>query len=72
MSKHRLLTLTLTLALLLTALPAVRPAHAAPLEITFWHGLSGNNQKQTEALVDKFNTSQSDIKVVVSAKGNYS
>ncbi len=71
MSKHRLLSLALAFSLLLVALPAIQPAHAAPLEITFWHGLSGNNQKQTETLVDKFNTSQSDIKVVVQAKGNY-
>jgi len=70
MFNKRLLVILLVLALVVLAVPPTQRAKAA-VEITFWHGLSGNNQKQTEALVEAFNTSQSDIKVTVQNKGNY-
>jgi sn-glycerol 3-phosphate transport system substrate-binding protein len=70
MFKKRLLIVLLVLAMVAFAVPPTQRANAA-VEITFWHGLSGNNQKQTEALVEAFNTSQSDIKVTVQNKGNY-
>lgn len=43
----------------------------APLEIVFWHAMSGNNGEQVTALVTDFNASQSRIHVNEQNKGNY-
>ncbi len=68
MSK-RLSIVLIVLALCAAVFP-VQPAHAAPVEITFWHAMTGNNQKVVTALVDKFNSSQSDIHVTEQNKGS--
>lgn len=44
---------------------------AAPVEVAFWHAMSGNNGKVVTELVDAFNASQSDIHVTEQNKGNY-
>jgi len=68
MTKRRLLTLCLVVALLAIALPAQR-SHAA-VEITFWHAMTGNNQKVVTELVKAFNDSHADIKVTEQNKGS--
>lgn len=45
-------------------------AHAAT-EIQFWHAMSGAAGKELDALVQRFNASQKDIRVVATHKGNY-
>ncbi len=66
--KHRLLTAFVVLALCVLALPLQRPAHAA-VEITFWHAMTGTNQKVVTELVQAFNDSQTEIHVVEQNKG---
>lgn len=69
MSGKRLLASLLIVGLCAMALPSFQPAHAA-VEITFWHAMTGNNQNAVTALVDKFNSSQSDIHVTEQNKGS--
>jgi sn-glycerol 3-phosphate transport system substrate-binding protein len=69
MSKKRLLSLVLIVALCALALPSFQPAHAV-VEITFWHAMTGTNQNAVTALVDAFNASQSDIHVTEQNKGS--
>ncbi len=68
MFSKRFLTLLVVVAMLALALPALKPARAAT-EITFWHAMTGNNQKQVTALVDAFNASQTEIHVTEQNKG---
>ncbi len=71
MSKRRLLTLFVIVALCVLALPPLQRSHAA-VEIAFWHAMTGNNQKVVTSLVDAFNSSQTDIHVTEQNKGaNY-
>lgn len=42
-----------------------------PITIDFWHALSGNNGEAVKQLVDKYNLSQSDIKVDAVFQGDY-
>jgi sn-glycerol 3-phosphate transport system substrate-binding protein len=65
----RLFALALTAALVAAVLPLAKPAHAAPVEITFWHAMGGNNGKAVTELVAAFNASQSDIHVTEQNKG---
>src|SRR3981081_2265175 len=41
------------------------------VQVTFWHALSGNLQTALTALTDQFNSSQSNVKVTLVAKGAY-
>lgn len=66
----RTLSLVLTLALVMS-LFAFAPAQAAPKEIVFWTGLSGNLGEAVQHIVDGFNASQDDWKVVVEYQGSY-
>lgn len=52
---------------------AAQPASEAgqPVEIDFWYALGGRNGEMIEAMVKKFNESQSRIKVNASYQGNY-
>ncbi|GAA5098730.1 sn-glycerol-3-phosphate ABC transporter substrate-binding protein UgpB [Bartonella acomydis] len=43
----------------------------AQTKISFWHSMSGELGKQTEHLIDDFNASQSEYKVVPSFRGEY-
>ena len=47
------------------------PAHAAT-EIHLWHAMSGERERQLEALIGQFNASQHDYKVILVLKGGYS
>jgi sn-glycerol 3-phosphate transport system substrate-binding protein len=46
-------------------------AFAEPVTIEFWHAMGGKNGDITQAIIDKFNASQSDYKVVGVFKGSY-
>jgi len=54
-----------------TLLFAAAPAQAAPTELQFWHSMDGAVGEQLGALVDRFNASQADYKVVAIYKGSY-
>jgi multiple sugar transport system substrate-binding protein len=41
------------------------------VQVTFWHALSGNLQAELQTLTDQFNSSQSNVKVNLVAKGAY-
>lgn len=47
------------------------PALAAPIEIQWWHAMTGANNDVINKLADDFNKSQSDYKVVPTFKGEY-
>src|SRR5258708_2141614 len=68
MSRKPLSLLVMVVVICAAAFPGPRPAHAAT-EITFWHAMTGNNQKVVTSLVDAFNASQSDIHVTEQNKG---
>ncbi len=71
MQKRRLLICLLSVLMLVAAL-SVPPAMAqTPVEIAFWHAMSGNNGKVVTDLVAQFNASQSEIVVAEQNKGNY-
>src|SRR3979490_1658738 len=42
-----------------------------PVQVTFWHALTGNPQPALTTLTDQFNQSQSNVKVTLVAKGAY-
>src|SRR5690242_16741559 len=67
MTRHRFMAVGLILALCLMTLP-FKATHAAT-EITFWHAMTGTNQKVLQGLVADFNSSQSDIHVTEQNKG---
>lgn len=46
-------------------------AEAAPLEIQWWHAMTGANNERIVKLADDFNASQSDYRVVPTYKGGY-
>jgi multiple sugar transport system substrate-binding protein len=54
-----------------TAPPPQLGALKTQVQVTFWHALSGNLQTALTALTDQFNSSQSNVKVTLVAKGNY-
>ena len=47
------------------------PAKAAPVEIQFWHAMGAQLGVELNGIVDKFNASQSDYKIVPVYKGTY-
>ncbi len=46
-------------------------AQAAPIEIQFWHAMTGKNNEYTLKLVDGFNASQDKFKIVPVGHSNY-
>jgi sn-glycerol 3-phosphate transport system substrate-binding protein len=44
---------------------------AGPVEITFWHGMNGENEKVLQGLVDAYNAKQAKVKVVPISQVNY-
>lgn len=64
-------TLCLALAAAMLAVMAPRPVKAAPTEIQLWHAMGGQLGVELNGIVDKFNASQSDYKVVPVFKGSY-
>ena len=60
-----------SLAAASTAVLVSPAAHAAPVEIQFWHAMSGPLGAEVEAIVQRFNASQKDYTVVAAYKGSY-
>ncbi|MFZ4810734.1 MAG: ABC transporter substrate-binding protein [Ilumatobacteraceae bacterium] len=46
-------------------------AATAPVEITFWHGMTADLEKNLTALTDEYNASQSKVKVTLQNQGGY-
>lgn len=65
MNCFHLSTIAFTIAMTATT------ASFAQTTISFWHSMSGELGKQTENLINNFNASQSDYKVVPSFRGTY-
>ncbi len=42
-----------------------------PVEITFWHAMTRENETTLQRLTDEFNSSQSDVRVTLVAQGSY-
>ena len=40
-------------------------------EVLLWHSMSGNNQERLMEIVDSFNSSQNDVKVIAENQGSY-
>ena len=63
-----------TVATPLDDLPAC-PVDALPasgtVELTFWHGMTGDNEKALKKLTKAYNESQSTVKVVLQNQGGY-
>jgi sn-glycerol 3-phosphate transport system substrate-binding protein len=53
------------------ALLCAAPGTSAAAEVHFWHAMSGARGAEIEALVERFNSSQKDVRVVASYKGAY-
>ena len=54
-----------------TPAPAQLGALKTSVQITFWHALSGNLQAELTKLTDQFNSSQTNVRVNLVAKGAY-
>jgi sn-glycerol 3-phosphate transport system substrate-binding protein len=46
-------------------------AETSPVSITFWHGMSSDNQVALQALADEYNASQSKVQVSLEFQGGY-
>ena len=66
---RRFFALALMAAIL--ALGTPHPVKAAPIEIQFWHSMGAQLGVYLNDIVDKFNASQSDYKIVAVFKGPY-
>ena len=53
------------------AAPMMEAEEFGPVEISFWHALSGANGKAVLALVDRFNMESEDVTVVAEYAGGY-
>lgn len=62
---------TLVLVFMLSNVLSLVSFAAEPVEITFWHAMNGPHQEEITALVEKFNASQSEYKVVEQNQGDY-
>ena len=68
--KSSLLVVVLLALLALTGLSMVG-AQDEPVEISFWHAMSGGRGEVVQALVDEFNAANPDIQVVAEFTGSY-
>ena len=68
MIKNRFVWISVAVAIFSTI--AV-PAMAKPTEINWWHAMRGARGETVQKIVDGFNASQSDYKVIASYKGEY-
>ena len=75
--KRRIVVLGLCLALMTTGLVwaggtgEAGDASQGPVTIDFWYSIGGNPQKATEALIEKFNSSQNEVRVEAMYGGSY-
>jgi sn-glycerol 3-phosphate transport system substrate-binding protein len=58
-------------ALVVTLALFALPILAEPVTVEFWHAMTGKNGQITQDIVDQFNASQGDYKVVAVLKGSY-
>lgn len=61
----------LILLTVLLAIPFSQIAAQDPLEITFWHAMSGSRAEVVQGLVDGFNEANSDVMVIAEYTGSY-
>jgi len=71
MQKRRLLVGMMSALVLVVALSVSPTLAQTPVEVSFWHAMSGNNGKVVTDLVAKYNASQSNVHVTEQNKGNY-
>ena len=55
----------------LVTLAAITNTASATTEISFWHSMEGALGERVHEIVENFNKTQSDYKVVATYKGNY-
>lgn len=55
----------------LPACPVDALEGAGPVEITFWHGLTADNEDALIAVTDTYNAAQSQVKVILQNQGGY-
>ncbi|MBN1958369.1 MAG: sn-glycerol-3-phosphate ABC transporter substrate-binding protein UgpB [Desulfuromonadales bacterium] len=68
MSKSKVFWLVMAVGMLISF---AAPAFAAPTEIHWWHAMRGARGETVQKIVDGFNASQSEFKVVPVYKGEY-
>lgn len=68
MSKSKVFWLVMAVGMLISF---AAPAFAAPTEIYWWHAMRGARGETVQKIVDGFNASQSEFKVVPVYKGEY-
>jgi sn-glycerol 3-phosphate transport system substrate-binding protein len=68
MFKHRIVWMTVAATLICSI--AV-PVWAAPTEINWWHAMRGPRGETVQKIVDSFNNSQTEYKVIATYKGEY-
>ncbi|MBN2873687.1 MAG: sn-glycerol-3-phosphate ABC transporter substrate-binding protein UgpB [Spirochaetales bacterium] len=59
-------------AVLLVLMAVVTTAFAAPVNIDFWHSMTGKNAEYVQIICDRFNASQKNYTVTPVFKGSYS
>jgi len=59
------------LMVVLLAAPLLSVSAQDPVEITFWHAMSGSRGEVVNALVEKFNAANPDVRVVAEYTGSY-
>ncbi|WP_195988799.1 ABC transporter substrate-binding protein [Clostridium sp. D53t1_180928_C8] len=75
--KRRIIALTLTTILGITALTGCSSTQVGSnkttesTEITFWHSMGGKGGEAINSLVEEFNNSQEEVKVVAEYQGSY-
>jgi len=68
MSKIKCFWLVMAVAMLISFAGS---AFAKPIEINWWHAMRGARGEVVQKIVDGFNNSQSDYKVIPTYKGSY-
>lgn len=71
MLKHRLLPRFLLIAILILSSVSFVVAQDEPIQISFWHAMSGSRGEVVQALVDEFNATHPGIQVVAEFTGSY-
>ncbi|MBZ0277704.1 MAG: extracellular solute-binding protein [Anaerolineae bacterium] len=69
MRKYTLLSAVLVVTLMLTSLSLA--VAQEPLQISFWHAMSGSRGDVVQGLVDSFNAANPDVQIVAEFTGSY-
>ncbi|MHA1567075.1 MAG: ABC transporter substrate-binding protein, partial [Alphaproteobacteria bacterium] len=64
-------TLLCTTLLVALTLPGMSVTAQDPIEITFWHAMSGSRAEVVQAIVDSFNEANPDVHLVAEFTGSY-